>query len=668
MMVVVAVRHLWSCGVVGLCVVLITVPLWAFSLPHATATEPQGRASGAPTTWYVATTGNDANSCTTSADPCRTINAAVGRTTSGDTVRIGAGTFNENIIQINTNLVFAGAGITQTVIDAGGHGSAVGVLLSTVVSITGITLQNGTGSRGGYGGGVYNNGTLHLIDSAVLINQALFAGGDIYNTGVLTLTNTRVATNVANQNGVGAAGGGIYNSGSVTLLDSTISGNTALPNGGGIFNAGLLTVDGSIISGNRVSSGQGDPAGGALYNSGSALVNNSTVSGNSAIAPPNNHAFAGGIYETGVISLTNSTIAGNNGNDVGGIFASGQPHIYIKNSILSDNSPDDCSGVLYTGFALVSGGYNLIEYSGCPFSGDTGTDINGLSAQLGPLQDNGGPTQTMALGPGSPALDGGDPTGCTDAQGVPNLTDQRGYGRPYPAGGRCDIGAFEYGAAASPSGTPATTPTAGVPTAQAPTQTQAPPAPTYTPYPTSTPCPSPTPMASVTPAPSAPTYTAQPTYTPLATLTPYPTLPPLTPGPGTTTSITLTLSPGWNLVDFPLVPAHPLAAQDVLTSIVQSSGGSFAELATWTGTSWTVALDTSGALSGTNFPISTLQGYFLYMDRTTTYVLTGQSASAQSSQAARAHLRRVAGLHGLPPLLKARAVPPPPRVKRGGRH
>ncbi len=115
-------------------------------------------------------------------------------------------------------------------------------------------------------------------------------------------------------------------------------------------------------------------------------------------------------------------------------------------------------------------------------------------------------------------------------------------------------------------------------------------------------------------------------------------------------SVTLTLATGWNLVDFPLVPATPLRAQAVLASVLQASHGTFAELATWTGTGWTVALPDQASQ---DFPISALQGYFLYSDAPATYVLSGQSAAQQSGLAAQAPRAHLAGISSMPPLLRA---------------
>src|SRR5207253_269842 len=88
--------------------------------------------------------------------------------------------------------------------------------------------------------------------------------------------------------------------------------------------------------------------------------------------------------------------------------------------------------------------YDLITTTANFFvTGPQGGNIVGQDPLLGPLQNNGGPTQTRALLPGSPAIDAGPPAGATDELGNPLTTDQRGFPRPYPAGMLSDMGAFE---------------------------------------------------------------------------------------------------------------------------------------------------------------------------------------------------------------------------------
>jgi hypothetical protein len=212
----------------------------------------------------------------------------------------------------------------------------------------------------------------------------------------------------------------------MVINNSTISGNTMHTScpascftGAGISNrGGTVTIQNSTISGNRA------PSGGAsainLFLGGTVAIINSTVSGNSS---PRGTA----IY--GPVAISNSTISGNNG---AGIYAA-----TLQNSILANNSSANCVG------SVTSKGYNLSSDDSCAFNGPG--DLNNIDPMLGPLRANGGPTKTMALLPGSPAIDAGNQSGCTDGQGHLLKTDQRGMPRPdWEDKTGCDMGAYEH--------------------------------------------------------------------------------------------------------------------------------------------------------------------------------------------------------------------------------
>jgi uncharacterized repeat protein (TIGR01451 family) len=137
------------------------------------------------------------------------------------------------------------------------------------------------------------------------------------------------------------------------------------------------------------------------------------------------------------VTVTDNTASG----EGGGLYVGLGNTVHVANSILAGNESSsspalspDCSGT------LISQGYNLIQDStGCFIGGDTTGNLTGKDALLDPLNDNGGPTLTHALLPGSPAIDAGNPAGCTDHLGGLLLVDQRGM----PRSGRCDIGAYE---------------------------------------------------------------------------------------------------------------------------------------------------------------------------------------------------------------------------------
>lgn len=306
-------------------------------------------------------------------------------------------------LDIEDDLTIIGEGRNLTVIDGGGIDRVVDISSEITIEISGVTVENGNCLCGG--GGISNEGTLTITNSAVNSNKAS-SGGGIYNGGrsaaTMNLINVTVAGNTA------GAGGGIVNGGTsaatMNLINVTVSGNTASQSQGG----GIVIVDpGSKLD-----------------------VINSTISGNSAVDA------GGGFYlSAGLTNLTNSTVTNNTASKGGGLDIT--TGLILSNTLVTGNTASDggdCSGF------VISRGYNLDSDNTCTLTEPT--DITGTDPLLGPLQDNGGPTVTHALLPGSPAIDHIPPTDCTDDGGNPVTTDQRGVTRPQ--GTACDIGAFEF--------------------------------------------------------------------------------------------------------------------------------------------------------------------------------------------------------------------------------
>jgi hypothetical protein len=345
-----------------------------------------------------------------------------------------------------------GPGATQLTVrrDTGGSYGIFAVGSGATVSISGLSITNGLTAYGVDGGGISNGGTLTVSDSIISGNTAGGSGGGIANGGTLTLSNSTVVGNDAQVQIGSTIGGGILNIGTLILSNSTVSGNHVVGYGGGIYNLyGDMTVSYSTISGNTASPAfEGGGSGGGIYNYqfGLLTLSNSTVSGNHAQA-----GEGGGLLNDSGASMeiTNSTISNNTAGLGGGISNSVEATVLnMRNTILARNSGFSGPSDLYG--SLSSSGHNLIGNTQGS-SGFDPTDLLNVNPLLGPLQDNGGPTQTMALLAGSPALNAGD----TAQLGV---ADQRGVVRS----GGVNIGAYQASASALVLTAPATM-TAGVP-------------------------------------------------------------------------------------------------------------------------------------------------------------------------------------------------------------
>jgi hypothetical protein len=321
-----------------------------------------------------------------------------------------------------------------------------------------VTLMNSTvsGNSASEGGGIFSYGTVTLTSSTISGNSAPIGAGIESSfacafgcAGTLTLTDSTVSNNggdgirerggpatLTNSTVSGNDGYGIRTSGAatVTVTNSTVSGN----DGGGIFNHGTYRETSTLVLMNTTISGNGAAGGAGLRNRGTATVTNSTISGNNYTGISN----YGGTYHSGTATVTNSTISGNQGGIrnydtatltlTNSTISSNQWSIWnpglvtLTNSIVASAVGDNC----FVSGSIVDGGGNLADDATCGSIPATApADI-----ALGPLADNGGPTQTHALLAGSVAIDA---IPCADPPG----TDQRGVVRPQ--GAQCDIGAYE---------------------------------------------------------------------------------------------------------------------------------------------------------------------------------------------------------------------------------
>ncbi|MDP9231778.1 MAG: right-handed parallel beta-helix repeat-containing protein, partial [Actinomycetota bacterium] len=315
---------------------------------------------------------------------------AVDAGSGGDTIALPAGRFRLTIagagedaaatgdLDLTKSVTITGAGARQTLIDGTGIDRVFDVASGVTALIADVTVTGGLVN--GDGGGIASAGTLTLLRDAITNNEAITAG----NNG----------------------GGGVDSTGILAVTQSTISGNRAY-NGGGINFSGTATIADSTIAGNRAGGlGSNGDGGGISGSAGSSLaLTGSTVADNHAF----NGAGSGGGIDVPAATLTSSIVANNRAHETSG----------------SASYVDNCS------HSATSNGRNLSDGHDCGLTA-TG-DRQDLDPRLGPLQDNGGPTDTEALLAGSPAIDAGDTCG---------TLDQRGTTRP--RGSSCDIGPYEF--------------------------------------------------------------------------------------------------------------------------------------------------------------------------------------------------------------------------------
>jgi hypothetical protein len=339
------------------------------------------------------------------------------------------------------------------------NGSAI-TSRDTDLTLANMNISGNTAT--GSAGAVYSFGTgswLKISGSTLDGNDGGINGGAI----VANYTATYISNSSISNNRVTGTGGAVYSigpGGGLHLDTVTMAGNHGATNGGALtLKKAYTNIRRSTISGNQASG-----TGGAIYAfglGGQLILDTSTISGNGN--PSSGGAITiGGVSSTLILS---STIADNSATDRGGgIYAFSNPYtigVDLFNTLVGDNTaptgPDLETGVGATFFANTS----LIENPGTtgihssqsveprgPTPAPPGPNITGQDPKLGPLADNGGPTLTQALLPGSPALDAGI---LTIVGGSPSGVDQRGAPRPFdlpgiaspPRVGPTDIGAYE---------------------------------------------------------------------------------------------------------------------------------------------------------------------------------------------------------------------------------
>src|SRR6266700_5366151 len=412
-------RILWLVGVIA--VVLLLVPSITF------------------VGWYVLHPSPSTTLVTTLQDnnEAGSLRWCINNASSGSTIRFAQGiigtiklTKGDLVFTSSKQLTIAGPGADQLMISGGNIGAHIRVSKGATLNISGLSFKNS-----------------ETVDYAFLSNE-----------GTLIVTNSIISGNKTTA-GDASLGGGIENKGTLTVTKSTISNNSSIGDhnglGGGIDNQGKLTVTGSTFSNNKTS-GSGDTGfGGGIFNysTGTLIVTTSTFSGNSATGKQD--SFGGGIFYFGLKGsfaiIRFSTIYGNTSNAGGGIWTDPKSNsqVTLSSSIIAANNAQngpDISGV------LISDGYNLIEHVAGAIGLNASTDRQVTLADLNIDSlpgNNGGPTQTLALQPGSPAIDAVPQQACSITITAPSgnpvtiTTDQRGDPRPDGSENACEMGAYE---------------------------------------------------------------------------------------------------------------------------------------------------------------------------------------------------------------------------------
>ncbi len=359
--------------------------------------------------WVVSAGAVSVPTCATAsaATPFPTIPDALECAHNGDTVKVGAGTF-AGPITIAANITLTGAGATKTTIANPAVTARIPDELTiadgTSVRINGLTI-NGFGSLNGAAPQRVNGGILAGPGQLTIQNSVVT---NTLDTGV---PSAAIAVNDTN----GTSNVNVYNS----TINANITGGAA----GGIAVANP------------------NPA-----NPSNLLVANTTIDTNAGL-------FAGGIYTTATnLTLDSDTLTANTGTGpfAATLYTANAP-VTIVNSILALGQSafgTDCNATTGTVTAannIIGGATNT---DGCGLTNNVngnqvGTPTNPLNPDLAPLAPNGGPTQTRALLPASPAINAGNPTACTNAP--INNHDQRGTTRNTTTRTTCDIGAYDTG-------------------------------------------------------------------------------------------------------------------------------------------------------------------------------------------------------------------------------
>ncbi len=365
----------------------------------------------------------------------------------------GAGTLNLQNLTLTSGLA-EGQGVAAD----GGAIYSSGTLSLTNVTVKSNEALGNLGSAGGGSGGDASGGGIYVAGgSALLIDDTLSGNTAKGGTG-----GTGAIASPGSGRGGDAAGGGLYvAAGSITLIDDTLSGNTADGGDGGNGENGYSNDIYELSIGQPGGNAGNGSGGGMVVAASSVSLTNVTIVGNLAEGAQGGHGGAGGQNDGGYANPGPGGVGGSGGNGSGGgvVVVSGTT-IHLTNTLIAQNrlvggsggqggsgSPGGETGTKGgTSGPDVSGTVNSSDHdligntSGFSATTSAGDVLNPASAKVNGLGGNGGPTQTMSLQSGSPAIDAGDTTAAIGS------TDQRGEARI--VGAAVDIGAYEFGAAA----------------------------------------------------------------------------------------------------------------------------------------------------------------------------------------------------------------------------
>jgi len=283
------------------------------------------------------------NNCDLSLDSYCTIQSAVDAASNRDTIKISSGRFSEKIT-INKHLTLLGNGYEETIIDAGNTGSVITISPGSKVTIKTLAAVNG---RAINGGGVFNNGSLMLINVHIKNNVAQQSGGGIFNaktaSGSLFISKCEIVKNKSlgdDQYNMKYGGGGIYNNSPLVINKTTISDNYATDNGGGIYSiySGRKAPSSSELIAEEIGLSAPAKRKGTLFRKtdiGSVSIQKSHITNNIS-------GSGGGISLQGVMninrsSITNNSATSHNRGSGGGIFAHLDTTLHINNTTISKN-------------------------------------------------------------------------------------------------------------------------------------------------------------------------------------------------------------------------------------------------------------------------------------------------------------------------------------------